>query len=108
MLVFADNDSASQVVTKRGSTRPLINHHVGPFRFLEARDSKSVCLGRVRSASNPADAPSRGAHRAQEKGRLKNLVKVDGRRVKERLSPVERRLKEFGRRWDRLASRGVV
>ena len=57
ILVFVDNDSASQVLTKGGSNHPLISRLVGSSWFLVARESVSIWPVGVCASSNPADAP---------------------------------------------------
>ena len=60
VVVHIDNASASQVLATGGPNHSWIDYLVGAFWFLADRESLSIWLERVSSASNPADAPSRG------------------------------------------------
>ena len=60
-LVFlVDNDAASQALINGASNRDLANRLIGVFWLLAGEFSLNIWLERVASASNPADAPSRG------------------------------------------------
>ena len=55
---YIDKDAAAQVLTKGGSNRSVVNHLVGAFWFLAARNSGDIWPERVSSTSSPANVPN--------------------------------------------------
>ena len=56
--LYIDKDATAQVLTKGGPNRSLVNHPVGAFWFLAARNSANIWPERVSSTSSPANVPN--------------------------------------------------